>query len=113
MHIFLRVALTSAASRPSALQIGLLHIHRISAVTSAVPYMESVFSAGIGQHGEHPEPPADPVLELRLLSAAAASGIPCDQPTLRRLNRIESLILTLNNRAYFMHGRQNVGNVYR
>ena len=38
MHIFLRVALTSAASRPSALQIGLPHIHRISAVTSAVPY---------------------------------------------------------------------------
>lgn len=55
MKIFLWIPLASTAPRPSILQIGLTDIYFFSAVTFAVPYVESILFPSIWDHSEHPE----------------------------------------------------------
>lgn len=74
MQVPARIALTAAAFRPSALEVGLAHVHLPPAVTPAVPDMKSLFLPGIGEDRQHPETLPHPVFQRRRFPAAAAAA---------------------------------------
>ena len=93
MKVLLGIPLTAAASGPSVLEIGLADIHFISTVAPAMPDMKSFFLSHIRQNCQHPKASAHPVFQGRLLPAAAAAGISCDQPPFRCLDHISAVTL--------------------
>ena len=91
MQVPARIALTAAAFRPSALEVGLAHVHLPPAVAPAVPDMKSLFLPGIGEDRQHPETLPHPVLQRRCLPTAAAGRIACHKAPFRCLDRIAAV----------------------
>ena len=69
------LVLAAAADGVSALEVGLAHGNFVSAVTSAFPEVFAGALAVIGDHLQHSEALADPVLEGRPAQATAALAV--------------------------------------
>ena len=91
MQVPARIALTAVAFRPSALEVGLAHVHLPPAVTPAVPDMKSLFLPGIGEDRQHPETLPHPVFQRRRFPAAAAGRIARHKAPFRCLDRIAAV----------------------
>ena len=94
VKIFLWTTLASTAPRPAILQIGLADIYFFSAVTSTMPYMETIFFSCIRKDGQPPKTFSNPILQRRFFPASTAPSVPRNQSSFRCLNSISTVTLT-------------------